>query len=86
VTDDDGATATTSARAFPAGATTGGGETSGAELVESGWDHEHCAICWETLGPGGQAEGYVSGQRTWVCERCYLNFVERRSLDFIPSA
>ena len=86
VTGDDEGTPTTSAGAFPAGATAGGSEIGGAEVVESGWDHEHCAICWETLGPRGQPEGYVSGQRTWVCERCYLNFVERRSLDFIPSA
>jgi hypothetical protein len=82
-TDED--PATTVARAFPAGATSDGGDTSGAEVVEAGWDHEHCTICWETLGPGGQADGFVS-KRTWVCERCYVDFVEQRSLAFIPSA
>jgi hypothetical protein len=59
---------------------------SGPELVKAGWDHEHCAICWQTLGLGGQPEAYVSDHGTWVCEQCYVNFVERRSLDFIPSA
>lgn len=55
------------------------------EIVERGWDHEHCAICWETLGPGGQPEGYVSEGATWVCERCYDAFVQPRSLEFIPN-
>jgi len=32
----------------------------GSELVEGGWDHEHCEICLATLGPDGQPEGYVS--------------------------
>jgi hypothetical protein len=73
------------ARAFPGEAGPAGGDTRGGEVVRAGWDHEHCAICWETLGPGGQPEGYVSSQRIWVCERCYINFVERRSLDFIQS-
>lgn len=73
------------ARAFPGDAGPAGGGTRGAQVVKAGWDHEHCAICWETLGPGGQPEGYVISQRIWVCERCYVNFVERRSLDFIQS-
>ena len=37
------------------------------EIVKGGWDHEHCAICWETLGSGGQAEGFLSPPHTWVC-------------------
>lgn len=82
---DDGSPATLPAIGFPAGATTGGSETGDAEVLGSGWDHEHCAICWEKVGHDGQAEGYVSGQRTWVCERCYRDFVESRSLGFIPS-
>ena len=63
-------------------------DTTGGEIIKAGWDHEHCAICWETLGPGGQSYGYVSAQgarRTWVCEQCYVHFVQRGSLDFIPS-
>ena len=61
-------------------------DNAGGEVVKDGWDHEHCAIRGETLGPAGQPEGYVSAQRIWVCESCYLSFVERGSLDFIPSA
>lgn len=47
-------------------------------------DHDHCAICWETLGQGGQPDGHVSEDATWICCRCYESFVEPRSLDFIP--
>jgi hypothetical protein len=58
------------------------GERS-TEIIKNGWDHEHCGICWETIGPRDQ--GYLSGE-TWICERCYSDFVQRRSLEFIPSA
>lgn len=61
-----------------------GGEVGAVHVVPAGWDHEHCAICWETIGRGGQVEGHVSSQGDWVCSSCY-DFVERRSLDFIPS-
>jgi hypothetical protein len=47
-------------------------------------DHEHCAICSEKVGVGGQPEGYVNAQEVWVCEQCYTKFVEPGSLDFIP--
>ena len=59
-------------------------EKGTGEVIPGGWDHEHCALCWETLGRGGQEEGYVSATRTWVCERCFRDFVERGSLGFIP--
>jgi hypothetical protein len=61
-------------------------EPAQGELVEGGWDHEHCEICWVTLGAGGTPDGYVSKGTTWVCERCYDAFVQRRSLEFIPIA
>lgn len=47
-------------------------------------DHDHCAICLETLGQGGQANGYVSEDATWICCGCYESFVQPRSLEFIP--
>jgi len=47
-------------------------------------DHNHCAICWQTLGQGGQPQGYVSKDTTWICCGCYESFVAPRSLDFIP--
>jgi|SRR5579864_3993539 len=47
-------------------------------------DHNHCAICWQTLGQGGQPDGYRSEDATWICSRCYEFFVQSRSLNFIP--
>jgi hypothetical protein len=58
------------------------GETVVGELVERGWDHEHCSICWETID-SSQPEGYVSQPEAWVCGKCFAEYVERRSLGFI---
>lgn len=54
------------------------------EVVPDGWDHEHCELCWEKIGLGGQAQGYVSRNANWVCASCYTAFIEPRSLSFIP--
>ncbi len=53
-----------------------------AEIVSGGWNHEHCAICWETIRPGGV--GHHSLPDEWVCERCFGEYVEPRSLAFVP--
>jgi hypothetical protein len=47
-------------------------------------DHDHCAICSQTLGLGGQPDGYMSKNDIWVCCRCYEEFICKRSLEFIP--
>lgn len=62
-----------------------GPDSEGGQVIEGGWDHEHCAICTGKLGTGGEAEGYLSPPCTWVCERCYVQFVRTRSLDFIEN-
>ena len=82
---DTGEHANRGARLYPSGTSDAGGNTNGPDIVKAAWDHEHCAICWETIGPGGQTEGFVNTQQTWVCECCYVNFVRQRSLGFIPS-
>ncbi len=56
---------------------------SGGDVVPGGWDHEHCDICWKTIGFGGEAVGYFDSPDTWVCEVCFSSFVEPRSLAFI---
>lgn len=61
-----------------------GSKPGDGEVVEGGWDHEHCRICWEKIGIGGQSSGYVSDDDVWACARCYERFIEPRSLDFIP--
>jgi len=57
----------------------------GGELIPGGWDHEHCSICWERIGCGGQAAGLVSGANDWdwVCGECHRLFVVPRSLEFV---
>jgi hypothetical protein len=55
----------------------------GGELLPGGWDHEHCSICWERIGGGGQATGFLSGADDWVCQECYRLFVAPRSLAFV---
>ena len=55
---------------------------AGGEVVPGGWDHEHCEICRQTIGAGGEPVGFVSPPDSWVCEACYRDFVVPRSLAF----
>ena len=48
-------------------------DPGGAEVVEGGWDHEHCDVCWVKIRPGDwywpnvdEAGGHVD-----LCEQCY---------------
>lgn len=52
------------------------------EIVPGGWDHEHCELCWRTVGSGGDPEGYINSDGDWVCTRCHQRFVEPRDLRF----
>jgi hypothetical protein len=57
-----------------------------AEIIPDGHDHEHCRICWEKIGWGGQPAGYRSDaepQDDWICQSCHDNYVAKRSLEFI---
>lgn len=47
------------------------------------WDHEHCSFCWAKFmakvpdsDPTVMAEGYVSEDDHWVCDRCFDDFRE----------
>lgn len=44
------------------------------DLVEDGWTHEHCQICFVSIGEHDnqytQTEGYFNGY-DWVCKSCY---------------
>jgi hypothetical protein len=51
----------------------------GETLVPAGWDHEHCALCWQKitdLDDVADAErfGYTDGEE-WLCERCYQTYI-----------
>ena len=52
-------------------------------VVPGGWDHEHCEICYEKLGPQGQSIGWTSSLDEWLCNACYDEYLVPRSLDFV---
>lgn len=47
-----------------------------------GWDHEHCAICWQKIGRGGDCLGYVDEENTWLCETCFQKFASQHDVSF----
>ena len=54
-------------------------------LDEAGWDHEHSELCQSKIGRGGDSHGYVDRHDRWLCERCYRETGEPRSLGFVFS-
>ena len=47
-------------------------------LVEDGWEHDHCEICWWTLCDSDNPEentGYTDG-KDWVCSECYEKLLQ----------
>jgi hypothetical protein len=52
-------------------------------IIPGGWQHEHCAICWETIARYAKTHGYKSSDDTWICESCYERYVVTRSIDFM---
>jgi hypothetical protein len=53
------------------------------QIVKGGWDHEHCELCWQKIGDGGEPNGYFDGTNNWVCDRCYNRFIGPRDLRFV---
>jgi hypothetical protein len=59
------------------------GKTSGSaaasNVIEGGWDHEHCELCWTTISPfpGDSPTGYTDGDR-WLCAPCYTQYIQPR--------
>src|SRR4051812_27895569 len=47
------------------------------DLVPSGWNHDHCIICWWTLSASEKEEdgtGFTDGQGNWLCLECHGHF------------
>jgi len=46
------------------------------DVVQDGWDHDHCALCWATisLAEGGEPVAYSDG-RDWLCTTCFAKFI-----------
>ena len=51
-----------------------------AHVMPSGWDHEHCALCWQEISliPGTDHSGYTDG-RDWLCTKCHERFIIPRT-------
>lgn len=49
-----------------------------SKLVEDGWNHDHCEICWWTLHESEEpehGEGYTSDGHKWLCSECFSKFI-----------
>ncbi len=42
---------------------------SDAVVVKSGWDHEHCEVCWTHINSGDDA--YRNERDLWLCLDCF---------------
>ncbi|MBN1788026.1 MAG: hypothetical protein JW806_06485 [Sedimentisphaerales bacterium] len=53
-------------------------------LVENGWDHEHCGICWETICDKGCHDQvcYINSNNVYICESCYEKYISKKNWDF----
>ncbi|MGB0281826.1 MAG: hypothetical protein ACPGAE_06585 [Neptuniibacter sp.] len=50
----------------------------GGEVIEGGWEHEHCQVCWWKIRESDNPEigvGYTNGNQ-WLCTECYSQFIE----------
>jgi hypothetical protein len=50
-----------------------------AIIDDTGWDHEHCRLCWETISEhiNYEHEGYTDGKE-WLCVKCYEKYITPR--------
>jgi hypothetical protein len=51
--------------------------------ITGAWDHEHCEVCYQKIGMGGQPAGWANRDGQWVCESCFEAYVAGRSLEFV---
>lgn len=58
-----------------------GAPAPGERLVKSGWDHEHCLICFVAIRPGDGA--LVDPDGYWLCNSCYAKYAAAHDLAFM---
>jgi hypothetical protein len=51
------------------------------QMVQNGWDHEHCELCNAHIDPGDSC--YRDAEGAWVCQRCFRHYVQPHDLSFI---
>ncbi len=57
----------------------------GAHVAPGAWEHEHCAICWETIGHGGDPKGFLSTDKRWICAKCHMSYVIPKLIGFVET-
>jgi hypothetical protein len=49
-------------------------DPSKSQVIEDGWDHDHCLFCWRPICDWGdrdcEPEGFTDG-KLWMCKFCY---------------
>lgn len=58
-----------------------GGDQSTPWIIPGGWDHEHCAICWNHIDPGDRFYHYAEWN-TFLCASCFEAWVVPRDIGF----
>lgn len=53
-----------------------GEEIKGGNIIQGGWDHEHCELCFVTISAakGFQHDGFKDGSE-WLCQACYEKYI-----------
>ena len=47
------------------------------EVVDNGWTHDHCDICFIMITDGDDA---YESDGLWICNSCFHNFIEPKDL------
>jgi hypothetical protein len=55
--------------------------TPNGKIIQNGWDHEHCFLCWATISTatGDCNAGYTDGN-DWVCDTCFAKYIAPRKI------
>ena len=59
------------------------GPAPAENVIEGGWDHEHCKLCTSKIGVGGESFGYLDDDDYWICELCYSKYAKPKDVAFL---
>ncbi len=56
------------------------------DLVEDGWNHDHCELCFKTVSDFSRKddkdpvvdEGYTNENDDWLCKECYARYIQEQ--------
>jgi hypothetical protein len=49
----------------------------GAKVINGGWYHQHCSLCWKTISEQLSDEHRVYVKKSdWVCEDCFSKYIK----------